>query len=74
MQDVITGGNWVKGTQDCSVLFLQPHAHPQLSQNKKFFKKLYPSQNNFFPLYCGLDLVAFFQRIEYGKEKIVTLQ
>ena len=36
MKDITTGGSWVKGIRDLSILFLQPHAHLHVSQ--KFFK------------------------------------
>lgn len=37
MQDVTTGGNWVKGVQDLSAFF-QVHVNLQLSPNKKLKK------------------------------------
>lgn len=41
LQDAAIEGNWLKGTQDLSVIFLQLHVNLRLSQNKKFnFKKV----------------------------------
>lgn len=68
MQDVTTGGHWVKGTQDLTLLFLPMHAHPQLPPNK-MLKNFYQPQLHSFLLYYGLHLVAFFQEIELEKER-----
>lgn len=36
LQDVTTGGNWVKGTQDLCILLLTTVCESTLSQNKIF--------------------------------------